>query len=168
VWALTPVAVCEQTEACPAAPALLVVRGWSADPAAAPAPPQGRVRLTGWLQPPEGSGRPDPDPDDDTLPDVRIADAIQRVDQDLYSAYLVAERAVPALDAPGLEPVTPASLPDPGADTGLRNLLYALEWWIFGAFALFVWLRWARDEVERERVGTAAGPAAPTPGASEG
>ena len=31
--------------------------------------------------------------------------------------------------------------------TALRNLLYAVEWWIFGAFAFFVWWRWCRDEL---------------------
>ena len=30
--------------------------------------------------------------------------------------------------------------------TGLRNLLYAIEWWFFGAFAAFIWWRWVRDE----------------------
>ncbi len=29
--------------------------------------------------------------------------------------------------------------------TGLKNLLYAIEWWIFGAFAVFIWWRWRRD-----------------------
>ena len=32
--------------------------------------------------------------------------------------------------------------------THLRNLLYALQWWIFGAFAVYIWFRWCRDQVE--------------------
>lgn len=150
-WVVTPLAVCEPQDACVTSPALLVVRGWVADPAAVPAAPEGRAGLTGWLQPPEGSGRPDPDPSDDVLPELRIADAIQRVDQDLYSAYLVADSLAPAPDPRGVEPVTPESLPTPGSSTGLRNLLYAVEWWVFGAFAAFVWWRWSRDEVARLR-----------------
>ncbi|HSE10009.1 MAG TPA: SURF1 family protein [Nocardioidaceae bacterium] len=150
-WAVTPVAVCDAPSACPNAPALLVARGWVADPDDAPAPPEGEVELTGWLQPPEGSGRPDPDPADDRLPDVRIADAIQRVDQDLYGAYLIAETAEPALATEGLEAVTPDSLPEPDTSTGLRNFLYGIQWFVFGAFAVFVWWRWARDELERLR-----------------
>lgn len=150
-WAVTPVAVCEEGGPCDDSPALLVVLGWAPDPADAPAAPEGRVELTGWLQPPEGSGRPDLDPGDDVLPELRIADAIQRVDQDLYSAYLVADRARPSAATAGLEPVTPASLPEPSGDTGLRNFLYGLQWFVFAAFALFVWWRWVRDEVERER-----------------
>ncbi len=150
-WAVTPVAVC--ADRCMRSPAMLVVRGWTERRDALSDPPSGPVELTGWLQPPEGSGRPDPDPRDDVLPEMRIADAIQRVDQDLFGAYVIAEdmSSSPgaATDATtGLEPVTPASLPRPEAFASVRNLLYALEWWVFGAFALFVWWRWCRDAIE--------------------
>jgi cytochrome oxidase assembly protein ShyY1 len=151
LWAITPVAVCDDPSACPSAPALLVVRGWTADADTAPEPPDGTVALTGWLQPPEGTGRPDPDPRDDLLPEVRIADAIQRVDQDLYGAYLVAESAQPAAGLAGVEAVTPESLPDPGSGAGLRNFLYGIQWFVFAGFALFIWWRWAKDEVDRSR-----------------
>ena len=43
------------------------------------APPTGPVRVTGWLQPGEGSGGADPDPTDDVIPQLRVADAIQHV-----------------------------------------------------------------------------------------
>lgn len=165
-WVVTPAAVCEDPAACPQSSALLVVRGWTADPADVPAAPEGEVALTGWLQPPEGSGRPDPDPADDRLPEVRIADAIQRVDQDLYGAYLIADRVDPADATEGLAPVTPDSLPDPDSSTGLRNLLYGVQWFVFAAFALFVWWRWARDELERSRRAEQAA-AAEEPEASE-
>ena len=131
---------------------MLVVRGWSAeaeDPGPAPAE---AVDLAGWLQPPEGSGTPDPDPTDDVLPEVRIADAIQRVDQDLYGAYVIAE-PTPTGSIDGtdnLATVSPASLPEPSTFTALRNLLYAIEWWVFGGFALFIWWRWCTDEVREE------------------
>lgn len=151
VWAVTPVAVCGPGEPCDSASAMLVVRGWASDPAAAPAAPEGRAELTGWLQPPEGTGIADQDPSDDVIPEVRIADAIQRVDQDLYGAFLVAEEVSPAAAVQGLERVTPASLPSPSSDTGLRNLLYGIQWFVFAAFAVFIWWRWVRDEVERAR-----------------
>jgi hypothetical protein len=48
--------------------------------------------------------------------------------------------------------VTPASLPKASTFTGLRNLLYAVEWWVFGGFAVFLWWRWCRDELERQRL----------------
>lgn len=161
-WAVTPVAVCEEPASCASASAVLVVRGWTAEPERAPTAPEGVVELTGWLQPPEGAGRPDTDPADDLLPELRIADAIQRVDQDLYGAYLIADEADPVGALDGLEPVTPASLPAPESDTGLRNLLYGIQWWAFTGFALYVWWRWAKDELERaQRARSAEVPSEP-------
>jgi cytochrome oxidase assembly protein ShyY1 len=152
-WVVTPVEVCGSD--CAGSPAVLVVRGWSPTVADAPPPPSGRVRVTGWLQPGEGSGDTDPDPTDDVLPQLRVADAIQHVDQDLYGAYVIARRVVSTSStsdgAGSLEAVTPASLPKATAFTNLRNLLYALEWWVFGGFAVFIWWRWCRDELGRVR-----------------
>lgn len=154
VWAVTPVAVCRSS--CASAPAMLVVRGWAASVEDVPAAPSGRVRVTGWLQPGEGSGLSDPDPEDDVIPEMRIADAIQHVDQDLYGAYVIAKEAVTQSPAggvtrvdgrAGLAAVTPGSLPQATAFTSLRNVLYALEWWMFGGFAAYVWWRWCRDEL---------------------
>jgi surfeit locus 1 family protein len=160
-WVVTPVAVCAPAAACDSASAMLVVRGFTASPNRTPPAPTGRVDVTGWLQPGEGSGLTDPDPTDDVLPEMRIADAIQHVDQDLYGGYVVAETLSPgaggASASRGLEPVTPDSLPEPQTFTALRNLLYAIEWWVFGGFFLFVWWRWCRDEVSRVSAATEAG-----------
>ncbi|MFP5252480.1 MAG: SURF1 family protein [Actinomycetes bacterium] len=154
MWVVTPVAVC----AGPAAtcdprtdPAMLVVRGWAPTEAAVPSAPTGPARITGWLQPGEGTGAPDPDPTDDVLAELRIASAIQHVDQDLYGGYVVARDGV---DRAGLDPVTPGSQPAPSAFSSLQNLLYAVEWWLFGAFAVFLWQRWVRDELAGIRSAT--------------
>lgn len=165
-WAVTPVAVDGE------ASALLVVRGWVADLDQAPAPASGPAELVGWLQPPEGSGQADQDRGDDVLPQVRIADAIQHIDQDLYGAFAVVDHSrLAARDAAaagpagtaGLLPVTPDQLPPVARTTGLRNLLYGIEWWVFGGFAVFLWWRWCRDEVAAARV-QAQLPAADTVG----
>ncbi len=152
VWAVTPLAV----EGAGGS-ALLVVRGWAPSVDSAPAPPTGAAELVAWLQPPEGSGATDADPTDDVLPQLRIADAIQHVDRDLYGAFgVVADRAAPG-DWPvgaravnsgtaGLEPVAPPEQPDVGPFTAVRNLLYALEWWVFAGFAAFLWWRYLRDQ----------------------
>jgi surfeit locus 1 family protein len=162
VWAVTPVAVCSAGQDCAKAPAILVVRGWAESRHAVPPAPTGRVQLTGWLQPGEGAGVPDMNPTDRVLPELRIASAIQFVSQDLYGGYVIA-RDVAAGE--GMQPVTPAALPEPDTTTKLRNLLYAFEWWIFGGFALFLWWRWARDEVDRasaaEEAAAAEIPSAP-------
>jgi cytochrome oxidase assembly protein ShyY1 len=140
-WAVTPLALDESG----GDTAVLVVRGWT--PEADAPPPAGPASITGWLQPPEGTGAVDDDPDDDVVPQLRIADAVQRVDADLYGAYLVAQEPGPGLEAASLE-----SLPEVGRFTALRNLLYAAEWWFFGAFAAFIWWRWLRDERAVDRV----------------
>jgi len=143
VWVVTPV------EVGPGSAALLVVRGWSASVADAPAPPTGAAELVAWLQPTEGTGAVDEDPADDVLPQLRIADALQHVDQDLYGAYAVVdeERGEGVNDGTaGLEQASLDQLPDAGRFTALRNLLYAVEWWFFGAFAVLIWWRWMKDQ----------------------
>ena len=97
------------------------------------------------------------------VPQVRTADLIQHVEQDLYGAYAVvdhdaeANAALVGVDA--LEPADLAALPRAAGSTGLRNLLYALEWVLFGAFAGFVWWRYVRD--------LTTAPAEPAPSADE-
>lgn len=157
-WVVTPMTVGGIDE-----PAVPVVRGWvPADTTieALPPAPAGEVEVLGWLQPPESvTGRPS-DSDDTGADDaaagdvtqthviehVRIADLVQLVDQDLYGAYVIAQETLPSDTAAGLEAGTLDQLPPPGRFTALRNLLYAIEWWFFGAFAAFVWWRWVRDE----------------------
>lgn len=157
-WVVTPVAVCDEVAACDTAPAILVVRGWLGEGDPLPEAPQGRTAVTGWLQPGEGNGLPDDDRADRELPELRLASAIQYVDQDLYGGYVVA-RDLTGPAAAGLEPVTPESLPEVGAVTSLRNLLYAIEWWVFAVFAIHIWQRWVRDELAREDAAEAATPA---------
>jgi len=150
-WVVTPVSVCD-TGDCAGEPAILVVRGFLPHGAALPAPPTGRAEVTGWLQPGEGKGLPDPDPGDAVLPELRIASAVQHVDTDLYGGYVIAREAgaatAGAADS-GLEPVTPDALPEPDTFTALRNLFYSAEWVVFAGFALFLWWRWSRDELDR-------------------
>ncbi|WP_114423610.1 SURF1 family protein [Nocardioides houyundeii] len=156
-WVVTPLAVPPDGDgaAGPDDPALLVVRGWTAGLDDVPAPPQGEAEIVGWLQPPEGStGATDEDRSDDVIPQVRIADAIQHVDQDLYGAYLVVDTDSAELRNPGIAGLAPADLdelPEVGRGTGIRNLLYGIEWWVFAGFAAFIWWRWCADEVRAAR-----------------
>ena len=139
-WVVTPVEVADA--------AVPVVRGWVASVDDAPAPPTGGADLVGWLQPPEGSGAVDQDPTDDVFPQLRVADLVQRLDGDVYSAYAVAQDGVGGLPAADLE-----ELPDAGRFTALRNLLYALEWWVFAGFAAFIWWRFVRDAQAEQAAG---------------
>ncbi|WP_435769677.1 SURF1 family protein [Nocardioides sp. SYSU DS0651] len=142
-WVVTPVTVGEPDD-----PAVAVVRGWvpaDTTPEELPAPPEEPVELVGWLQPPEGTGVGDDDPTDDVLPQLRIADLVQRVDQDMYGAYVVAREPSAADAEAGVAAATLDQLPPAGRFTALRNLLYAIEWWLFAAFAAFIWWRYVRD-----------------------
>lgn len=132
--------------------AVLVVRGWAPEPDPSLVETGGSGEVTGWLQAPEGSLVTDDDPDDDVFPEIRVADAVQRVDVDLYSAYLIGQEP-----GPGLEAADPEALPEPGRFTGVRNLLYAFEWWVFGAFAAYIWWRWRKDATAPELASQAAG-----------
>ncbi len=132
-WVVTPL------EVGPGDAAIPVVRGVSDTPSA-PAV-EGSAELVGLLQPTEGTGATDPDPDDDVLPELRVADLVQRVDVDLYGGYAVLTQGTP-----GLATAEPEALPESGRFTAARNLFYAVEWWIFGGFAVFVWVRYLLDE----------------------
>jgi cytochrome oxidase assembly protein ShyY1 len=141
-WVMTPVLVGKS--------AMPVVRGWSATPEATD--PTGPVSVSGWLQASEGTNAPDDEPHDDVIPEMRVASIVEHVDADLYSGYVVAKEvstgSTGIKGTEGLEKVTPDAVPKISAVTHLRNLLYAFQWWIFGGFAVYIWVRWCRDALE--------------------
>ena len=141
-WVVTPVSV--------GSSAMPVVRGWSAQPDAPV--PSGEVEVEGWLQASEGSNASDNNPQDDVIPEMRIPSIVEHVDADLYSAYVVAKSTSAQAD-PDLAAVTPDAVPEVSNATHLRNLLYAFQWWIFGGFAIYIWVRWCRDTVAQSRAG---------------
>ena len=149
VWAVTPVVTHSGS-------AVLVVRGWAPDPKAVPAPPTGQASLVGLLQPSEDTGAPAPGQHDDVIPELNVTDLLPRASYDLYGGYVLAtDRVVtPGLNVSptdngmsGLEPASAEHLPGADATSGLRNLLYAFQWWVFGAFAVFMWWRWLEEDV---------------------
>jgi cytochrome oxidase assembly protein ShyY1 len=148
-WVVTPVRVSDTGSAMP------VVRGWTTRPTA-PAP-DGPVEVSGWLQASEADAH-DADPTDDVIPTMRVASLTQHVDADLYSGYVVSRTA----DS-GLAAVPPGSVPPVSSTTALRNLLYALQWWFFTGFALYIWQRWCRDQLEADRAARAAADPDPDP-----
>lgn len=118
---------------------LPVVRGFVTDPADARAPATGDVTLLGGL----GVGEaylPQ------NLPDGQISSVSPAYFANdwglpIYNAYLVLAQADGDM----------TTVPRPEVDEGsggleLRNLAYAIEWYVFGGFALFVWYRLVRDE----------------------
>lgn len=134
-------------------PVLPVVRGWVADPATVGDlldVPAGVVELTGYLQASEapGSGAA-PAGEVDA---ISSAELLNSWDGPIYSGYLVVAEAAPAQPSAltALDPPTLAGTE--GGRWNLQNLAYALQWWIFGGFALFLWMRLVKDEAAGDRV----------------
>ncbi|MEE1930223.1 SURF1 family protein [Streptomyces sp. TRM 70351] len=127
---------------------LPVVRGWlpgDPDPARVPAPPSGQVRVTGALQASE-SGGPVGLPEGQ-LGAISAASLINVVPHRVYDAWITVQ------DAEGpLTPVPPAAARGSGLDMkAFQNLGYTAEWFVFAGFAVFMWFRFLRREVEVAR-----------------
>jgi cytochrome oxidase assembly protein ShyY1 len=134
---------------------LPVVRGWTPTPSAAPAPPSGDVQLVGFLQASEASAG---GISGDRAQAISSAELVNHWGGPIYTGYLVLQSSEPA-QAPGL--VLQPQPHRPGSGLNLQNLLYAAQWWVFGAFAVALWLRMVRDEAR----GAGPADAAISPGA---
>ena len=99
--------------------------------------PSGPANVVGWLQPDQSSGTP---AQGRTLPIMSNGLAAPFVNAQLLDAYVIAREPTP-----GLAAVPEPTLPKANFWTGLRNWLYAIEWWFFGCFAAFIWSRQVRD-----------------------
>lgn len=94
--------------------------------------------LTAILQPSEAGGP------------LSMAERVNRTKGDLFSGYALADDPVMALS---IKPVKPPE-PDVSWTVGLRNLAYALQWWVFGLFGVFMWWRMGTDLVAARRAAT--------------
>ena len=128
-------------------PVLPVVRGWVAvpDDAAALAVPAGEVTVTAWLQSSEASGRSDlPTGQVDAISSAQL---LNRWGGPIWTGYGVLRASDPGQgDSLALLPTPVRS----GTGLNVQNLAYAAQWWIFGGFAIFLWLRMVRDEASGE------------------
>jgi cytochrome oxidase assembly protein ShyY1 len=128
-WLVTPFVIDDH--------ALLVVRGEGTR-----APASDATELDVVLEPSESGGRA---LDSDRTTDaISVPSLINELPQDLYGGYGI------ALTDTGLPLVDPPE-PDVSWTIGLRNLAYAVQWWVFGAFALFMWWSMASESVAMRR-----------------
>lgn len=123
---------------------LLVVRGWSPDTGTFPDVPAGAVSIDAVLEPGEGNAGTF-DPVDRTIGAVRIPTLINETPYDLYSGFAI---STDAKSSAGLDLVPPPQPGDVSWTVGLRNLAYALQWWVFGLFAAFMWWRMSTESIE--------------------
>lgn len=160
-WLLTPLELPDGT-------VMPVVRGWvasAADPAAAV--PRGRVTVTGRLQPAEPTDfarrrtAPLPAGQVATVSTAELINVWQGVG--VRDGFLVATAPPAVTGAPsaaetgsaasGPAAVRLVDVPPPSKGGGFtwRNLAYAAQWWIFAAFAVFMWFHFVRDAVRGGR-----------------
>ncbi|MGH3502796.1 MAG: SURF1 family protein [Nocardioidaceae bacterium] len=131
--------------------AILVVRG-SADTRVGEAP-SGSVTVNGILEPSGANGgRLNAQR---TTSGIRIASLVQDIHPDLYAGYVLLRTSTPP-QSTALTPVQPP-LPDPSAWAGIRNLMYACQWWVFAAFVAFMWWRICYDRPEPDEAAQGAG-----------
>lgn len=144
-WVVTPLlldasATPEQAQG---SGAVMVIRGWvPAVTSPAARPPSGGVEIVGAVAASEAEDASGAAAKGRTLPSLRIPTMVDLVDYRLYDAFVVLSEADPA--APG----SPAIVPPPSPPTdhaGLRNVAYAVQWWIFALFALWMWARVVLD-----------------------
>lgn len=142
---------------------LPVVRGWAPDEATArrflvpAAGPPVRVDVMGFLQVAEGSGA---GIDGGRTEAISAGELVNAWGGPIYTGYLVAQTETLVGGAGDLEvveggPVLRLPAPTLGGDAGLniQNLGYALQWWLFGGFAVALWVRLVRDEQRGVRRG---------------
>ena len=139
-WLVAPVRV-RGTDA-----SLLVVRGWASRVGELPSVPAGDVTFDAVLQPTEASGEPF-DSTRRTIGSLSVPALTNVIRGDLYSGYAI---GTSASVTGGLTPVEPRA-PGVSWTVGLRNLAYALQWWVFAAFALFMWWRMTVENVAMRR-----------------
>lgn len=124
--------------------ALLVVRGWSPTNDAMPTPPN-VATIRAVLQPSQDAGIALGA--DRTTDTIRIPSLANEMPYDLYSGYGIMTDPEPI----GQLKAVPPPDPDVSWTVGLRNLVYAVQWWVFGLFAVLMWARMCRDVVRESR-----------------
>lgn len=124
---------------------LAVAVGYGEVGAGIPELPSGEAELTGRYVPSESPQVSDFEAGERTA--IAVAELINlwaEVDT-VYSGYLVLDQAPAGLSTIAAPP------PEQPTELNLLNLFYAIEWVIFGGFAIYLWWRLVRDEQEKER-----------------
>lgn len=126
--------------------ALLVDRGWVATdntgtaPEDQPQPPAGRVELVGWARA-DATGRGTEVADGSTRA-VSSVEIGATLDRPVYAGFVDLQSESP----PATRQLVPVELPELGEGP---HLFYGIQWWFFGALALFGFGYLAWDEWQR-------------------
>lgn len=125
---------------------LAVVRGFVPEGEDPPSAPQGTTELVGSLAPPEA-----PDEtggvEDGQLASVDIAQLVNEWSGEMYNGFAFAVTEDGTARADGLERVPP---PLPDTSLQFRNVMYAFQWWLFAAFAVWMWWKIVRQTARQD------------------
>lgn len=140
-WVLTPLRLASGGT-------LPVVRGFVSQGAPVPGPPAGTVTVVGSLVPDEGPADDGVSRPAGQLGSVDLSVLVNRWPGPLYNAFVLASSEQPA---PPAATAALSRVPPPEVPHGLawRNTAYAFQWWIFAAFAAYMWFRMVRDDADR-------------------
>jgi cytochrome oxidase assembly protein ShyY1 len=124
--------------------ALLVDRGWFAtsnqgtsDPSQVPAPPPGKVSVTGWVRQDAGGGAAQVV--DASTRAVSSTEIQQAIGIPTYGGFVQLRTESP-------RPATPLAKAEPPDLSNGPHFFYALQWWFFGILAVFGYLYLAWEE----------------------
>jgi len=139
-WVITPLVV-DGTGA-----RVVILRGFVRTPKqATPPTTTGDVTVVGSLAPGESPSTGHHPPGQ--IGTVDLASLLNRWGGSLYNAFLFGIRETPNATAPGITRVPPPP-PNPAGGLRLQNAAYALQWWLFAAFAIYIYGRMLRDDYE--------------------
>ena len=140
-WVITPLVVDGSSAR------IAVLRGFVTSASGTGPPPAavGETMVTGTLAPGES-------PSTASLPagqlgSVDLARLVNVWPGDIYNAFVFATGESPDASA------ALTRVPPPPVPTGftLRNAAYALQWWVFGIFAAWMWWRMVRDDYRQDQ-----------------
>ncbi|MGB5952563.1 MAG: SURF1 family protein [Ornithinimicrobium sp.] len=121
---------------------LPVLRGWVAQPEDAGAPEEITRTVSGTLAPAESpvsnAGLPP-----GQRGSVDLANLVNEWPGELYNAFIFATDEQPPSTAGSVVLVPPPTLGSDGLDWS--NVGYAMQWWVFAAFAVYMYWRFLRD-----------------------
>lgn len=148
-WVVTPLVV-QETGA-----RLAVVRGFVADPTRPVEPPTGSVTVEGSLAPGESPADPPtgaPAWPQEARGSIDLSVLVNEWSGDLYNAFVFAQAERTAAGAAVTPPEGLERVPPPEVTGGLkwRNAAYAVQWWVFAGFAVFMWFRMVREDAGRD------------------
>lgn len=141
-WVLTPVVV-EGSGA-----RLPVVRGFVDSARKIPPPPTGRVRLEGALAPGESVSTLGALPEGQ-LGSIDVGLLLNEWGGHIYDGFIfLTKQSPPTAAQPGTTAVTHVPPPVPRTThIEWRNAAYAVQWWVFALFAVFMWVKLVREDM---------------------